>query len=484
VRLPLAAKMAVLLALAAAGMVLFLLWHFGPLTSRSFQERGDVLVARSIDAMRGIAEYDTENSRQVLVDLIRHTTDARQRTLADLPFGLYRGDDEAIRAAIFEQDGARALRLQRNVDLLAREMTARAERRIEGVLDRLGQEQRALGETFAGEVRRSYLWLVGGVLGGLLLLLGAGLYGFVVRPVRELRRATQAVRAGNLDVETPRGGGDEVGALAADFGGMVEQLRASRRELQEWNQKLESEVARKTEHLRKAQGQLVQAEKMASLGTLAGGVAHEFNNIIGGIRGCAREALADESDAARREPLEIIARAAERGASVTEQLLAFSRRRVGDPQRVDLREVLDEVVALVEPELRRRGIALERATPEPLPIWADPGGVHQVLLNLLRNGMQSMVSGGTLRIAGAARAGASVLEVRDSGCGIDPAHLDRVFEPFFTTKDHEEDPRQRGSGLGLAVSYGIVEAHGGNLSVASTPGEGAVFTLELPAPSR
>lgn len=482
VRWPLAAKLAALLAIVALGIVALLVWQFGPSAHRAFQQRSEVLVERSIQAMREQSQGSTEASRELLVNLIRHTTDARQRILADLPLGLYRNDEEAVRAAIRDQDAARAAQLQRNVGLLAAEMTRRADARIEAVLARLGEDQRGLGASFAGEMQRSSLWLVGGVLLGLVVLLGAGLYGFVVRPVRELRRATQAVRRGDLEVTPPRGGADEVGALAADFGGMVEQLRASQRELQAWNQRLESEVERKTEHLQQAQKRLVQAEKMASLGTLAGGVAHEFNNIIGGIRGCAREALASEDDPERREPLEVMARAADRGASVTEQLLAFSRHRIGHKRAADLVELMGEVLGLMRADLERRRIEVVLDVPDPLPVWADPGAIHQVLMNLVRNAMQAMAEGGTLTLRGERRPSGSCLTVADTGPGIASEHLDRVFEPFFTTKDHERDPELRGSGLGLAVSYGVVEAHGGRLEVENGTECGAVFRVELPGP--
>src|SRR5690606_23081858 len=157
-----------------------------------------------------------------------------------------------------------------------------------------------------------------------------------------------------------------------------------------WNDTLAREVARKTEHLeraledlRRTQRGLVHAAKMASVGTLAGGIAHEFNNVIGGIRGCAVEALEDETDPERRETLEVIVRAASRGATITEQLLRFARQRVQRIEQIDVAAVLGESLRLAEPSARRAGVRLVTAIPDSLTARADAGALHQVFLNLL-----------------------------------------------------------------------------------------------------
>ncbi len=486
-RFPLAWKLSVALVAGVLAMLAALVLLVGPHTTRAFLASADALVARGADEMRRLARADAGQSRDILLEVIEHTTDARRRDLADLPLSLYVGDPARLREAVLDQDSARGARLRGNADLLGREMEQRAMARIDEQVARISAEQADMGRRFASDLRTSYLALAGGVLGVFVILLGFGTWRVVVRPIRELRRATRAVTVGDYDVHVDAGRNDEVGALAADFAEMVRQLRESREELQRWNETLESEVARKTEHLesalddlRRAQRQLVHAAKMASLGTLAGGVAHEFNNVIGGIRGCAAEALADETDEDRREPLEVILRAANRGAAVTEQLLSFARRRIGAMEPVSVGEILDEATRLVEPQARRHDVALSLRRDGDLECVADAGALHQVFLNLLTNALQAMPRGGRLDVAAERRADAVVVRVSDTGVGIPPERIEQVFDPFFTSRDGADDGARVGTGLGLSVSYGLVEAHDGRIEVESEVGRGTTFTVTLP----
>ena len=223
---------------------------------------------------------------------------------------------------------------------------------------------------------------------------------------------------------------------------------------------------------------------MSSLGTLAGGVAHEFNNLIGGIRGCAREALAGETDPERRETLEIIVRAAERGAEVTDRLLRFARQRVKPESEVDLAQVLEEALRLIESRARAADVEVVLRVPEHLPLRADGSALHQVFLNLFTNAVQAMPRGGRLEVDAQRDGDELVARVRDTGVGIQKEHHDRVFDPFWTSKDAATDPAQRGTGLGLSVSHGLVEAHGGSIEFESEPGRGTVFTVRLPVAGR
>ncbi|HYW09300.1 MAG TPA: PAS domain S-box protein, partial [Longimicrobium sp.] len=240
-----------------------------------------------------------------------------------------------------------------------------------------------------------------------------------------------------------------------------------------------------------SQRQLVQAQKMEAIGQLAGGVAHDFNNMLTAIRGNADLLLLDtpESDP-RRVELEEIRRAADRSAELTRQLLAFSRQQVLQPRVLDL----NASVADMERMLRRLiGENVELATSlEPAlgRVRADPGQVEQVLLNLAVNARDAMLDGGTLRIqtrnvhvdAGDPRLeqggepGRFVhLAVHDNGTGMDEATVARIWEPFFTTKE-----QGKGTGLGLSTVYGIVRQSGGMLWAESAPGEGTVMNVLLP----
>jgi signal transduction histidine kinase len=486
-----------LVALLTAGLLLS--W-VGPGTSSRFADASDRLIGRSADTMRSMARAHTEQSAELLVDLIQYTTDARRRLLADLPLSLYAGgrDLEPLREALQSHDTSRSRQLRSNVNTLAHEMGRRAFARIEAETGRIVAEQREHAERLAGELRWASVLLTGLVFALSIGLLGLATFRVVVRPVRDLRRAAVRVAAGDLAVDVRAGSGDEVGGLAADFAAMVERLRASRAEidrknaeLQRWNQTLEAEVARKTEHLeraladlRRTQRRLVHAAKMASVGTLAGGVAHEFNNVIGGIHGCVRLALDGEDDPGRRELLEVIERAAERGAAVTEQLLRFARQRVQAVGPVDVGQVLDESLKLIGPRAQQAGVRIERGGPRALSIRADGSALHQVFLNLATNAVQAMPGGGLLRVDLDEVGDEVRIRFRDSGVGIPAEQIEHVFEPFWTSRDREPDPARRGTGLGLSVSHGLVEAHGGSIEVESEPGRGSTFTVRIPGPEQ
>jgi len=476
--------LAALLGLLGAVLLLYLV----PGTAAAFLAHGDGLLRDGTATMRELVERQTIEVRTVLVDLIQHTNQARTRALQDLPLELCGGDVAAIRASVAEEDAQRSRRQQDNVQRLARELMRRAERHIEQSIAELGARQRTATASFAQGLRTSHLLLVAAALVALLLVLGFGLHRFVVRPTLRLREATQRIAAGDLAVALPPAAGGELGDLARDFAAMVEQLRSSRAELQRLAAGLEHEVRKKTAHLEQALAelksshqQLAQAERLAALGTLAGGIAHEFHNVIGGIRGCASELLADEAVADRRETLGVIQRAADRATGIVQQLLRFARRSVEQRTAVDLAAVANDALRLCEPAARRQGVAVEREFADGAVVHGDADGLHQVFVNLLTNALQAMPQGGRLRVVVARTAGGACVQVADSGVGISPADQPHLFEPFFTTRGRAHDHRARGTGLGLSVSYGIVTAHGGRIAVASTPGQGATFTVDLPA---
>ncbi|MEY2980018.1 MAG: hypothetical protein RL562_245 [Planctomycetota bacterium] len=493
----LGAKLAAGLGLTAVVTAGALFALVGPGARRAFVDAGDRLIDQSAAAMHGLASAGTAQSAELLVDLIGYTADARARLLADLPLDLYvggSGDVEALREQLRTRDAQRSERLRSNVQVLAREMERRSDARIDASTAELVEAQRELADAAASDLRRTtVLWtalIFAAAIGGL----GFASIRIVVRPIRDLRRAARAVAGGDLDVHVASRSRDEVGGLAEDFETMVAELRASRaeidrknEELEAWNRNLEAEVARKTAHLEQAlsdlkaaQARLVHAAKMASVGTLAGGVAHEFNNVIGGIHGCARLALDGESDPERREMLEVIVRAAQRGAAVTEQLLHFARQRVDRASAVDVGRVLDESLQLIEPRARRSGVEIVRGGASTAQLDADADALHQVFLNLATNAIQAMRGGGTLRVDVGVDGDAVSIRFEDSGTGIPADAVPHIFEPFWTSRDSDVDPEHRGTGLGLSVSHGLVEAHGGSIEVASVVGQGATFTVRLP----
>jgi signal transduction histidine kinase len=237
--------------------------------------------------------------------------------------------------------------------------------------------------------------------------------------------------------------------------------------------------------------QLQQAQKLEAVGRLTGSVAHDFNNLLSVILSTTEVLLADLPAAdPRRNDIEAIGEAAERGAALTRQLLAFSRRQDLKPRVLDLNALLRSLEPLLR-RLLKRDVRLELQLDAGLaPVKADPGQLEQVVVNLCVNARDAMPQGGSVTIAttntavdtGVRAGGPSVepgkyvcLSVTDTGTGMDEETMTRIFDPFFTTK-----PEGMGTGLGLATVYGIVKQSGGNVWVTSKPGVGTTFEIYLP----
>ncbi|TMA94280.1 MAG: PAS domain S-box protein [Deltaproteobacteria bacterium] len=218
-----------------------------------------------------------------------------------------------------------------------------------------------------------------------------------------------------------------------------------------------------------------QAEKLAGLGTLAAGLAHELNNPIGIISSRAELMLLETETRPLpeevREDLRVIHRHAQRVARIAQGLLSFARHSSGAQGSVDLNRLVDETLLLVEKTVVKDGVTLKRALALDLPpIWGDANALQQVIMNLLTNARDAVGSGGEIAVETAATANGVRLIVRDTGRGIPPEILPKIFDPFFTTK-------AEGTGLGLSISYGIVRDHQGTVDVQSQPGEGTTFVL-------
>jgi signal transduction histidine kinase/CheY-like chemotaxis protein len=241
-----------------------------------------------------------------------------------------------------------------------------------------------------------------------------------------------------------------------------------------------SRSARRTAELalEETSEQLRQSQKMEAVGRLAGGVAHDFNNLLVAINGYAELLAAGLTEPRQQKFAREIRAAGERAAALTTQLLAFSRRQVLQPRVLDLNESVREIDSMLR-RLIGAGVRVELdLDPELRPVEADPSQLGQVLLNLAVNARDAMAGSGTLRIVTRNDGGDVLLEVADSGVGMDAATQARIFEPFFTTKGVGQGT---GTGLGLSTVYGIVVQSGGSIGVASEPGHGATFAVRLPA---
>ncbi len=227
---------------------------------------------------------------------------------------------------------------------------------------------------------------------------------------------------------------------------------------------------------KKAEERMQRAEKLAAAGEMAAGVAHEINNAVAGIFNQAERARAETDAYALQRAISRIETQAHRIAAVARGLLDFARPRQPARRAVDLGSLLEETVELGRYELADAGVEVEVALPPDLPkLWADPGQIRQVLVNLIANARQALAQkgGGRIWIRARHEGQEVVIEVEDNGPGIPPDHALRIFDPFFTTKP-------TGTGLGLSVSYQIARAHGGDLSLRNATG-GAHFALRLPA---
>jgi PAS domain S-box-containing protein len=223
--------------------------------------------------------------------------------------------------------------------------------------------------------------------------------------------------------------------------------------------------------------QLVQADKLSSIGLLAAGVAHEVNTPLAVISSYAQmlaKQVADDDQKSRM--LEKIAKQTFRASEIVNGLLNFSRTSSTDFKEVDLNRVIQETLSLLEHQLKTAGVEIRTALgPTLAPIHANAGKLQQVFLNLFLNARDAMESGGVLEVHTSSDEGGARVEVMDTGQGIAPEHLHRIYDPFFTTKI-----ARKGTGLGLSVTYGIVKEHGGTIEVFSRPGGGTRFHLELP----
>jgi two-component system NtrC family sensor kinase len=303
----------------------------------------------------------------------------------------------------------------------------------------------------------------------------------ITRPIGEMVRATHSIAAGRFGQDVGVSSADEVGQLAQSFNTMLASLRQMRGDLEEWGSTLEDKVAQRTDELIAMQHRVAQSERLASLGMLAAGVAHEINNPLGGILSLTALALEDmpEKDPAR-ENLEEVIRQSERCKDIVRGLLAFSRQQEAGSERVDVRQVLNETLALVSKQAFFFNIDLVKKCERDQPsVTADRSQLQQVFMNIIMNAVQAMGERGTLTVETRGADGFVETRISDTGKGIPAEDIDRIFDPFYSTKADGE-----GTGLGLSIAYGIVTKDRGHISVESELGKGTTFIIRLPATPR
>jgi signal transduction histidine kinase/CheY-like chemotaxis protein len=325
----------------------------------------------------------------------------------------------------------------------------------------------------------------------------------LLRPIGDLKRGMARIGKGELDTRIETKNRTDLGLLAEavnDMAGKLQESQSTMLErdlaLTEAHEQMQIHVSelqtqileriKAEEALRVSEEKLMQSQKMEAIGQLAGGVAHDFNNILTSINGFASLILrkAGGNDKLHHYGSEI-GKSCGRAADLIKKLLAFSRKQVLAPKIVNLNQVISDMSAMLQPLLGRR-IDLEfRADPDLRNTRADPGQMEQVIMNLVVNARDAMPEGGKITVEtlnsksdegeGRTGAGSVVIRVSDTGTGMDGETMKRIFEPFYTTKE-----RDKGTGLGLSTVYGIVKQTGGDISVASEIGRGTTFTIVFP----
>jgi two-component system, NtrC family, sensor kinase len=301
----------------------------------------------------------------------------------------------------------------------------------------------------------------------------------ITRPLGEMAAATRRISAGQFDIAIRPDAPGEIGALAQSFNTMLQSLRQMKEDLEDWGRTLERRVDERTDELVTMQARVAESERLASLGMLAAGVAHEINNPMGGILALTALSLEDmPSEDPNRPNLEEVVRQTERCRDIVRGLLEFSRQSQAGTELVDMNDVVRSTLALISNQALFFNIRFVQNLDPDIPrIIAHRSQLEQVCMNLLVNGAQAMDRGGTITIDTLHRPDLEQVELRvtDTGHGIEPDKISRIFDPFFTTKENGG-----GTGLGLSIVYGIVTKHRGSISVHSEIGEGSTFTIRFP----
>ena len=310
---------------------------------------------------------------------------------------------------------------------------------------------------------------------------------FVGRPIGKLIEGTEAVSRMELDQPLDlKNGSLELDQLARAFEQMREQLRRAVAENNQFTQNLETKVEERTQQLKAAHQKLLQSDRLASLGQLSASVAHEINNPVSGVlnlsmlmqRMLKEDGVPKDRIEEFRKYLGQVVSETGRVGRIVSDLLAFSRRSKPHRAPADLNKIVRTTISLVQHKMKLSNVEVETRLSEQLPrVPCDPSQIQQVVLNLALNAAEATQGKGSGKVVVSTRPGDGVviLEISDNGEGIPPENLAKIFDPFFTTK-----PEGKGVGLGLAVSYGIIQAHGGDIEVKSRVGQGATFLISLP----
>jgi two-component system, NtrC family, sensor kinase len=311
----------------------------------------------------------------------------------------------------------------------------------------------------------------------LLLVILFFISSSITNPLRRMVLATNRIAQGDLNHQVKFGFRDEVGQLAHSFNQMTENLKLANENLIQWGKTLEKRVEERTKELQGMQDYLLQSEKLRSLGKMAAGVAHEINNPLTSI--LINTHLMLEKLEKRHEfyeNLSLIAEETARCTQIVKGLLEFARQNPPQKTYTNVNDIIEKTTQLLENQASFQNVRIVRDLDPSLPaIKLDRNKIQQVFWNLLLNACEAMPKGGQLTLSDSLSVDKKWIEVRvaDSGVGIPKENVNRLFDPFFTTKSS-------GTGLGLAVTYGIIQQHDGKIEIKSEVGRGTVFILSFP----
>lgn len=449
------------------------------------------------------------NQNNALVDRIKETLfESRSTTDGDSGSATIFLGDVRIATNVQDTNGNRAIGTRMAEDIFNR-VLLKNERHIgrafvvkdwnfAGYEPILSQQGVPIGALYVGLREKPFtsLKINIGILFSIVLLFGAAMGTIsskllsqrLARPIKELEALVRQVAAGERGLTSPIATRDEIGDLATEFNQMSAALARQDQEIGELTRGLEQKVAERTvelaeknQQLEKTREELVRVEKLAAVGELAAGVAHEINNPMAIIRGNAELLqMALPKGHENLDEVDAIATQVQRVERIVANLLRFARRERLQIALVNPATLLDEIMATIVYQAPLESITVTRDFQADLPLLpGDAELLRQVFTNLILNAIQAMPAGGSLTLACRAvpEQGQCRISVSDTGNGILPEHHTQLFNPFFTTKP-------TGTGLGLSVSYGIVHDHGGNIQVESIPGAGATFVVLLPLASQ
>jgi two-component system NtrC family sensor kinase len=344
--------------------------------------------------------------------------------------------------------------------------------------------------TLHATLRQNAITIIALSLG--FIVLAAALVSFLVQrivyaPLSDLKKGAARVAGGDMEHDIPVRSHDELGELSESFNTMTRALRRSRDELEDWGHTLEQKVAEATLKLQKAQAETARSEKLASVGLLSAGIAHELNNPLTGVltfSTLVREQMPEGSPEA--EDLDLVIQETKRCAAIIRRLLDFSREKTPEMRYTDINSLILDTTQLISQSAQLADILVTTRLDNGLPqLWVDADLIKQVLMNMLVNAQHAIARKGEITIAtrlcdnahGEQDTSGQMVEisVKDTGCGIKEENLPKIFDPFFTTKGVG-----KGTGLGLSVSYGTIQAHGGTIEVDSEIDVGTEFRIYLP----